>query len=278
MKESPVKANSSVGIVLATHGSKPYLHVQLECLKRHEPDVAILIHDDSSDQEDELRALAKEYGADFHTTGNVRLTPTVGDLSAYVQANRWGERVGIDIAIKCSRSFIVNKPWSRNLVELMSATHMVTACAPCGYYKFGLRSEVCAMLVRPWLDSGIVDRMEEAVRENQNYCQREGHDLPEAYYHRRIREVHRFVHPISDNYNNTMQDDCNILVRSEQEFPRPGNYDGYVAWWQVFGLSRHTPPVDCYWHDATDDVGYATLAQSLGLDYKPSDFTRISGE
>lgn len=272
MKPSPTPSNAKVGIVLATHGSLPYIRTHLECLKRHEPDVRVLIHDDSSDQEDELRALAKEYGADFHCTA-FRLVPTVGDLSANVEGLRWGARLGLDIVVKCSRRFIIDKPWSVGLVELMHNTGYATATTPCAHFQFGYRSELNALHVKSWIDSGAMDQMAGAVAANTHYS-----SLPEGYYHERCREVHRFTHEISNPYMNTNDPNCDYLLRSERFYARTTQYDGFAIWWNVMGLSRMSIVPDVYWHDSHTAADMVPLANKYGLPYTESDFQTIAGE
>jgi hypothetical protein len=272
MKPSPVPANASVGIVLATHGSLPYLRLHLECLKKHEPNVRVLIHDDSSEQEAELRALAKDYGAFFVSTP-YRLAPTVGDLSAFVEGLRWGEREGLDVVVKCSRRFVIDKPWSVGLVELMHNTGYATATAPCAHFSFGFRSELTAFHVKSWIDAGAMDQMAGAVAANVLYS-----SLPEAYYHERAREVHRFIHPIASCIADTSNPQCDYLLRSEQFYARSTQYDGYAIWWNVLGLSRMNIVPNVYWHDIHTPNDMAELAMRYGLPYTPIDFFTVTGE
>lgn len=273
MKESPVKSDAKVGLIIGTRGSAPYIHCHLECLKRHEPNVKVMIHDDASPQEGRLRELAADYGAAFYTTGADRLQPTVGDLNTFVEGLRWGDREGLDIVVKCSRSLIIEKPWSVALAEGMAASHYVTACAYDSWHQFGFTSEIVSMHVQSWIKSGAMAMMAETVRENKQFA-----GLPEGWIHERSREVHRFVHPIDNPWANVHDPNCDMLVRTEQVFGRPGNWDSYYPWWHVCGLSRHSRAEKVYWHDQNTDDQYAALAQSLGLDYQPSDFTRTPGE
>lgn len=274
MKESPVKANSSVGIVLCTHGSLPYINLSLECLKRHEPDVKVMVQDDSSDQEQELRALAKSYGADFHCTA-FRMKPTLGDLSGFSQGLQWAARKELDVVVKCSRSFIANRPWSRELVNLLYSTGYVTAASYCAHFGgqgFGYRSEWVGMHVKSWIDSGVMQEMQGYVDRDQEY------GFPEAFGHNKARDVHKFVHPISSPYMDTSNPNCDYTVRGDQFFPRPGNYDGYAIFYGLLGLARVQRRDDVYWHDSHIFSEYGELARTLGLTYKDEDFIRVVGE
>jgi hypothetical protein len=275
MKSSPVPANASVGIVLATHGSSPYIHVSLECLRRHEPDVRVLLHDDSSDEEGRLRELAHEYGADFHTTG-YRMKPTLGDLSGFSQGLQWAAREEIDVVVKCSRSFIANRPWSRELVNLLAGTGYVTASSYCAHFGsngFGFRTEWVGMHVKSWIDSGIMQQMQGYVDTNTEY------GFPEAFGHNKAREVHQFVHPISNPYMDSSNPDCDYTVRADQFFPRPQNYDSFAIFFGLLGIARTQRRDNVYWHDSHPNCqDYGELARSLGLDYADEAFQRVPGE
>jgi hypothetical protein len=272
MKPSPVPPDAKVGIVLATHGSVPYIRTHLECLKRHESNVKVLIHDDSSPQGDELRALARVYGAEFVSTDGRRV-PTVGDLSAFSEGLKWGERHGLDVVVKCSRSFIADRPWSRELVNLLHNTGYVTATGPCATFNIGFRSEWVAMHVNSWIDAGTAQELSGIVLANREY------GFPEAFYHNKAREVHRFVHPIGGAfYGDLSNSQCDFTIRSEQFYPRPENYNAFAWFAGLLGLGRSQKRADVLWHDASSDVDYAELAMKYGLPYQPADFTRIPGQ
>lgn len=274
MKPSPIPPNATIGLCIATHGSPSYVALGLEALKRNEPDCRVLIHDDSSDDKLKLMLLAEQYGADFVST-LARLVPTVGDLSAFVEALRWGEREGLDIVVKCSRRFIINRRWCDGLRELMHSLQYATACAPCSTYGFGYRSELVAMAVRPWIDSGAMAKMAEAVRINQRYD-----SLPEAYDHHRARDVHRWVHPRGEEHShasNANHPDVDYLVRSENSFQRPDNYAAY-AWWPLMGLARQAPVDGTLWHDIAQPHDYHRLSDEFDLPYSLESFVIVPGE
>jgi hypothetical protein len=264
----------SVGICIATHGSIAYVHLGLESLRRNEPDCPVLVHDDSSDQGRELKALCEKYGAAFVSTP-FRLCPTVGDLSAYAEGLRWAHENGLEIVVKCSRRFILNKPWIAGLQELAHNLQYATYCAPCGHFGFGFRSELCGVHVPSWIASGAFARMVETARRNQPYD-----SLPEAWYHNRARDVHQFIHPQAEELSHSQNPNdpkCDIVVRSERFYPRPGTYDCF-AWWPLMGLSRCQKMPGILWHDSHNPTDYCTLAHEFELPYLQSDFELVPGQ
>lgn len=270
-----IPENPSIGLCVATHSAVSYVHLNLEAAKRHEPDLPILVHDDSSDKQAELKALCADYGAEFTSTP-FRLIPTLGDLSAFVAALRWGHEKGIDIVVKCSRRFIVNKPWVDGLRDLMVNTQYCTASGADCHFFFGFRSEWVAMHVPSYVASGAYAEMEAAVLRNQPYD-----SLPEAWYHHRARDVHQWAHNPVDfisHADNVDDPQCDLLVRSEKGFPRPGNYDGFVWYAGLLGLARSQKINGVLWHDSHTPEDYYKLSTEFGLDYSYHNFVILPGE
>jgi len=268
VRRTKIPANPKIGVAICTYGSVPYVHLGLECLKRHEPGVPVLIHDDSSPDQEKLRQLAAMYGADFVST-DYRKAPTVGDLSGFVEGLRWGAD-RLDIVIKLSRRFIIDKPWASDLGALFHNTQYGTACAPDSAWQWGMRSEATGLHVSSWINSGMMARMEEAVRSNV-----QPHSLPEAFIHECAREVHKWLHPEDESisrWNERDHPDCDWTVRSEKTFNRPVNYDSYVWWVSVMGLARTQLIPNVYWHDSWSNREYGAFARSIGLNYTDDDF------
>lgn len=269
-----VSGAAKCGIAICTYGSLAYVELGLAAIRRHEPETPILVHDDSSEHTLALRLLAKRYGADFVTT-DYRRVPTIGDMSGFAEALKWGDAEGLDIVVKCSRRFILDRPWSAGLAELMHAMQYPTATAPCAHYKFGFRSELVAMHVPSWHAAGAYAQMAQAARENRRVD-----SLPEAWYHNRAREVHRFVHAADEaasHVGDLTHPQVDYLVRSEMAFPRPDTYAAF-AWWQLMGLSRHCRMPGTLWHDSHDPLDYYRLAQSYELPWELLDFLVVPGE
>jgi hypothetical protein len=270
-----VPADASIGIVIGTHGSVAYVHLGLELLRIHNPDVRVLVHDDSSDEQEWLAQLCSFYRADFVSTKG-RRRETVGDASAFAEGLKWGEREGLDIVVKVSRRFLFDRPFAASLREVMHNLEYATATAPCAHFSFGFRSECVAMAVEPWVRSGALAEFEEFVRQNQP------HGLPEAWHHELARKVHKFAHPLASGADDDHHPACDYVVRSEQRYGRRnGNgdesWDAY-AWWPLMGLSRPSVVPGVYWHNSHEPADYATLADHYHLPYDAAAFTVTPGE
>lgn len=270
-----IPANPKIGIVICTHRSVPYVHLGLEALSRNEPDVKVLVHDDCSVDKAEIEELARRYGADFVSTVSRRI-PTVGDLSGFAEGLKWGKYNGLDIVVKCSRSYIINKKWSEDLGALMHNTQIPSATGACAFWQWGWRAELVAMHTRSWIDCGAFAMMEAAVEANEPYA-----GLPESYSHDRAKEAYRWLHPADDSVSHwTDRDnpDCDFTVRYDMTYPHNDNHAGFVPWFSVMGLHRNQRVPGTLWHDNAGPYDYVAMANDLDLKYSPQDFERIPGE
>lgn len=275
----PKPSELKCGVVVGSFGYPGYIELGLQCLWTYErlnrvindistkDTIDYLIHEDNSPAAHEVAEVACKYGADFYCTPK-RLNIAVGDMSAVVEGMKWAQRSGMDILVKLSRRFIIDKPFVNDLKAIMSATQMPTACAPDAWTSWGYRSECQAFYVPAWVESGALAEMQAIVDADRVYGA-----LPEAVYHDLARKVNRWMHPGNGrmlepfNYG----DDVDWTVRNEQFFQR-ASWDGYVPWYSVLGLSKKSQVDGVYWHDSRTYADYAALAQSYGLAYTEKDF------
>jgi hypothetical protein len=103
-----------IGVVVGTAGTLPYVHLQLETLKRMfgQSQPTLIVNDGPASAE--LKSLCWEYGAhlaDFKDS----LGHSVGDLRVFVTGFDWCKRLGLDVCVKLSRRFIPLIPWRWHL-------------------------------------------------------------------------------------------------------------------------------------------------------------------
>src|SRR6476646_5428703 len=78
--EYDIPAGPKIGLVIATYGATPFIHLALEVRQRLYPSIPLLVHDDASDEQDALARLCQQYGAELEVN-SVRLAHEMGDLS-----------------------------------------------------------------------------------------------------------------------------------------------------------------------------------------------------
>lgn len=249
------------GVVIGTYGSSAYIELGLACLRRHEPDLHVLVHDDGSPEGDRLNAICQRHGAEFFTHP-MRYAPMVGDISAFVEGLKWARLRGCDVLVKFSRRWVVDKPWSSGLLDVVTGSGYATFSGTDAHREMGFRSECMALDVAAWVQSGTATRMEAAVAANTQFT-----TMAETWYHELARDVHDWLMPSPRGA---------LISASERFFRRPFSWNAY-GWWPLLGLSRAYPPAGVLWHDAASPEVYAALAQQYGLAYTVEDFTLAEG-
>ena len=145
----PFEFDPAIGIVIGTYGATPFVHLHLALAKRLYPQVPILVHDDASPEEDELRALCAGYGAEFRTS-RTRGGHAAGDLRCYARGLEWARERDLDLLVKFSRRFVPLYDWTMELKRLARSFPYPTFCSYNTSYRFGFRTECVAFAVEGW--------------------------------------------------------------------------------------------------------------------------------
>lgn len=245
----------TVGLVIGTHGSVPYIHLQLELWRRCYGNIPLLVHDDCSPEGEELRALCDLYGADF-SRNDEPFGHFAGDLTAFAHGLRWAQENGIELLAKFSRRFAPRINWVMELQLLAYVTQYATFSNVCQFHQFGFRTECLGMHVPSWMTSGACEWIEQTARAGQ--CK---DVLVELTMHGYAREVHR--------------SNCLFNKLYETVHPPTSGADGYAPW-SLLGTSRMQRLPHVLWHDVHRPFEYYLEAVSCGiLDYDASCFESI---
>jgi len=241
--ERIIPRNATVGLVIGTYSSIPYIHLQLEARKRFYPNVPCLVSDDCSPDYEQLCELCYQYGADF-VANPTKLGHVAGDMSVFVHGLKWARAKNICLLVKLSRRWIICRPWMEHLQQLAFCTQYSTYSNRCDTWGFGFRSECTAMHVKgwftamPWLLHGI----EIGWR-----------DLAEAWYDQRCSQIV----PMS---------------AIAQSISTP--HYAYMPW-DLIGTNRNIRQKDILWHCCNSQEEYADKAQQWELPYTIDDFRKI---
>lgn len=238
-----------IGLVIGTFAAVPFIHLQLESRKRNYPNLPLLVHDDGSHLQKELRELCRRYNADFASFER-RSNHFVGDLAAFVAGLEWAREKKLDLLVKFSRRFIPFFNWLPELQELAFMTQYATYSSRCVNHGFGFRTECVAMHVQSWFDSGAVEQIREQVLANQGCF------------------VEKFIHDLARNVH---------LLNCEQnrEYEKFGGKPEQVAAygdWLLSGIGRYVPRPRVLWHNYAGAADYARKAQDFDLELTEADF------
>jgi hypothetical protein len=130
----------AVGLVVGTFAAVPYVHLHLGARRRLYPHVPLLVHDDASPKQHELRRLCEEYGCEFESN-DVRQPACIGDISCLLGGLLWAKHIGLDIVVKMSRRFVPLVDWVGDLRGLALASQYPTYSNICKAYGYGFRSQ-----------------------------------------------------------------------------------------------------------------------------------------
>lgn len=238
-----------MGLVIATFAAVPFVHLALESWRRNYPHVPVLVCDDGSPREEQLRTLCSTYGASFARNG-ARARASVGDMSAFVRGFDWAREAELQILVKMSRRFIPLTDWVPELWALARETQYATYSNRCAHFNFGFRTECTAFHVRSWFDAGAVEELRARVARNEPA-------FVEGYVHDFCRHVH--------------ERRCEANQEFERHHPRPPDADGYGVW-NIMPDSRMTRKADLLWHDSEAPVDYHRASVLYGLPYRLEDF------
>jgi hypothetical protein len=240
----------SLGLVVGTFASVPYVHLQLEARRRFYPHVKMLVHDDASPVGRTLERLCLDYNADFETN-EVRCTPFLGDLTAFLGGLVWARANSLDLLLKLSRRFLPVCDWTASLIPLAIESQYPTYCSWTKTFNFGFRSECVAMAVKEWWRLMLVDEIAMEVAAG-------GEPFVEAYVHNLARRAARFR--------------CSeARVYDDRVGHRPRDKDGYACW-SLMGTDRMTRSESFLWHNWAKPAEYHALGQQWGLPYSLSEY------
>jgi hypothetical protein len=246
----------SIGVVYGTYGSTAYVELQLEALRKYNPLIPVLVHDDCSSRFKELMKLSSRYDTDLHYSTIKAGNSDLGDLCVFVQGLLWAKKKGLDILVKISRRWVTIKPWVDKLKAIAYTTQFPTYSSFCTYFKLGFRTEVIALGVQPWFSSGFVEETLATISRGKV------ESIVEQYIHHWAQTV----------IGSTCWYNKNLLSLLPIDQPFGGCMRGYGVWGHMMGESRMAPPKKQLWHDLHNPHDYARNAASLGLSLTPEAF------
>ena len=143
-------SNPSIGLTISTFGTPDYIQLAMEVMKNNGIKIPVLVHDDSSGDEN-LQHVCRGYKCDFFSTP-FRYGHFAGDVTSVYNGLIWAENNKIDILVKMSRRFIPLFDWTKSLLETVKKSSNFTYGNRCNYFNFPLRTECVAYVVKKWIN------------------------------------------------------------------------------------------------------------------------------
>ena len=158
------------GVVIGTSGTAPFIHLQLEQLRRQfgQGGMPTLIVNDGVGPDFEqprIEELCEEYGADVYF--GPYIGHAQGDVRVYLAGFEWAHQVNADVIVKLSRRFIPLVNWRHGLQYLVSSNPWAaTFTRPfhAGCEAQSIRTDCIALRVRLWDTPDVVDGLTALLR------------------------------------------------------------------------------------------------------------------
>lgn len=235
--------------VIATCGSLPYVHLQLEAHRRFGEGQPILVHDDWFDDATDIEGLCRDYGAFYRRTPHWYGAPW-GDWEAIGFGIEWAREIGADWCVKRSRRFVTAGPWLTQFLEIAGRTRFPTLSSWCIRRGYGFLTTCVAFRVADWYGLGGTYRLRKQA----------GSWL---YVH-----PETFVHDVARTVAVRLADPELEVLMAQQDADRRG----YENWPFVADGDQHRFRPDRLWKDTHAPRDYAYLASDWGLPYREEDF------
>ena len=167
-----VYPNPKAGVVLGTFGYPNLVAFQVHLIRKHNPNIPILLVDDNSDGTTmtpvddtnfgKLCKLSREYNDVTVWSNPTRLGHASGELSCYFVGFQWAKAKDLDALVKLSFRYIMDIPnWVEMWLNDFWPSGVATSTQKCreGGSFFEVRSECIMFDVHKWHRADILDHI-----------------------------------------------------------------------------------------------------------------------
>jgi hypothetical protein len=249
----------SLGVVIGTYGSVPYIDLQLHYLVNVNGIKNVLVCDDCSDKQTELKQLCDSYGVDFYSSQkklfNKEYVGSVGDTNVFYEGLKWAKNKNIELLVKLSRRLIPCKEWKTEFLNLVKCSDATTFGSYCTKDPFNFRTECVGMHVDTWYSSYPMQCLKFTI-ENELCI------FAEFWFHELAKTLSG--NNYSEKWLKYIQENKFGYLRS-----------GYAHWYDISGTCRFNSDnrTNVLWHQfsSTDDY-YNKCLEIFGTKYQKEDF------
>ena len=222
---TPVYTNNpNIGVVISTYGNLSYVELHLHYLKNINGINKILVHDNCSDNNEQLKSLCAKYNVDFYSPSTPLFfhegVGNIGDVNSIYQGLLWAKYNNLDILVKFSDKLIPCYEWKTDLITLAKKSNAITFSSYCTKDLYNMRTECIGLNVQAWSKQYPLQCIQFIIN----------NELP-------ILE-HIWFHELSktlsgNNYSDTWINYCKANKYGYL-------HSGYAMWQTILGTNRHT--------------------------------------
>lgn len=253
--------NPSVGVVIGTYGSVPFIDLQLHFLVNVNGITNVLVCDDCSTEQTELKILCDSYGVDFYSSPtklfNKDFIGILGDNNAFFEGLKWAKSKNIELLVKLSRRLIPCFNWKKSLIDLALKTDASTFCSFCTKEQFNFRTECVGMNVDIWTKNYPLHCLAFTIENEMTV-------FAEFWFHELAKTLSG--NNFSEKWLKYVRDNKHGYLKS-----------GYAHWYDILGTCKLTNDgrPDVFWHAYNTIEDYYNLSKKIfGNKYTLEDFNK----
>jgi len=252
--------NPKIGVVIGTYGCIPYIDLQLHFLKNVNHIDNILIHDDCSPYQEQLKELTNKYNVDFYSTQkrmwHKSCIGSIGDTNSFYQGLLWSKYKGLDILVKLSRRLIPCYNWKDSLIQLALNSDASTFSSFCTKDPFNIRTEGIGLNVDIWTKSYPLQGLLWTIENEYSI-------FAEFWMHEMAKTLS------GNNYSQKWKEYCDKHKYGYL-------HSGYGMWQDILGTCRYTNEnrhENVLWHMYNSIEDYLNVSKQIfGDKYTLQDF------
>lgn len=261
--------NPSIGVVIGTNGSVPYIDLQLHSLININGIKHILIHDDGSNEQVQLIKLINQYNSnghkvDFYSTGtnmwHKSSVGSIGDQNCFLVGLQWAKSKNLQVLVKFSRRLIPLYNWVQPFKQLILQSDGITFSSYCYKDLFPIRTQLMGMNVKAWTNDYTIGMMKKFIKMQ--------YPVFAQYFMDSMAKVLDH-HNFSRRYENW-----------KHQFRTGYIHSGYVHWYDIIGTCRYNEQnrhPNVLWHMYCDQSRYLQQSQKIfGNKYTIDDFKKFT--
>ena len=249
-----------IGVVIGTYGSVAYIDLQLHYLINVNKIKHVLIHDDCSDKQAELKELAKKYNVDFYSTDKRMYyrscVGSIGDTNAFFIGLEWAKSKNLDILVKLSRRLIPCYNWKHDLITLEKNSDANTFSSFCTKDPFNLRTECVGLHVKSWSNNYPMQCMNFTIQNEYTI-------FAEFWFH-------ELAKTLAGNNNSKLWEEY------QKKYKFGYLHSGYAMWQDILGTCRYNSDnrhSNVLWHMYSKSEDYLEKSKEIfGNKYTIEDF------
>jgi hypothetical protein len=223
--------NPSLGVVINADKQIEYLDLHLHYLKNVNNINNILVYDNCSDKQNEIKTLCEQYNVEFYSPEQSKFESkefgNISDIDVIYQGLLWAKQNNIEVLIKFNVDFIPCFTWTNSLLNLITESDSITFTTHIQNenYNINFLSDVIGLYVPVWTSQYALQCMLFAIQNEMTIC-------PNIWFHELSKTM---------SGNNYSEKWYNYNKQNKTGYL----FSGYANWFNILSTNKHEKTL-CY--------------------------------